>query len=95
MTNPTKTRRRFTEQQKLEAAVALCMQEGLSCNVVAHRLGLPSSSLDEAAFQEHRGCYGSPRIHQELLQGQQRSRWGGENLARGVNRNISRRFDRR
>jgi transposase-like protein len=26
MTNPTKTRRQFTEQQKLEA-VALCMQE--------------------------------------------------------------------
>lgn len=44
MTNPTKTRRRFTRQQKAEA-VELCLQEGLSCNAVAERLGLPSSSL--------------------------------------------------
>jgi transposase-like protein len=44
MTNPTRTRRRFTAQQKAEA-VELCLQEGLSCNVVAERLGLPSSSL--------------------------------------------------
>ena len=45
MTNPTRTRRRFTAQQKSEA-VGLCLQEGLSCNAVAERLGLPSSSLD-------------------------------------------------
>jgi transposase-like protein len=44
MTNPTRTRRRFTAQQKAEA-VELCLQEGLSCNTVAERLGLPSSSL--------------------------------------------------
>ena len=44
MTNATKSRRRFTAQQKQEA-VELCVQEGLSCNVVAQRLGLPSSSL--------------------------------------------------
>jgi transposase-like protein len=44
MSNPTKTRRRFTAQQKAEA-VELCLQEGLSCNAVAQRLGLPSSSL--------------------------------------------------
>jgi transposase-like protein len=44
MTNPTRTRRRFTAQQK-EEAVELCLQEGLSCNAVAERLGLPSSSL--------------------------------------------------
>ena len=44
MTNPTRTRRRFTAQQKTEA-VELCLREGLSCNVVAQRLGLPSSSL--------------------------------------------------
>jgi len=44
MTNPTKTRRRFTPQQKAEA-VELCLQERFSCNAVAHRLGLPSSSL--------------------------------------------------
>jgi transposase-like protein len=44
MTIPTRTRRPFTAQQKAEA-VELCLQEGLSCNVVAERLGLPSSSL--------------------------------------------------
>ena len=44
MTNPTRTRRRFTAQLKAEA-VELCLQEGLSCNTVAERLGLPSSSL--------------------------------------------------
>lgn len=43
MTNPTKSRRRFTAQQKQEAD-ALCLQEGLACNVVTQRLGLPSSS---------------------------------------------------
>jgi transposase InsO family protein len=31
MINPTRTRRRFTAQQKAEA-VELCLQEGLSCN---------------------------------------------------------------
>ena len=44
MTTPTKPRRRFTAQQKAEA-VELCLQEDLSCNAVAHRLGLPLSSL--------------------------------------------------
>jgi hypothetical protein len=44
MYSPTKTRRRFTAQQKAEA-VELCLQEGLFCNAVAQRLGLPSSSL--------------------------------------------------
>lgn len=40
MTNPTKTRRRFTTQQKAET-VELCLQEeGLSCNAVAEPLGL-------------------------------------------------------
>lgn len=37
MTNPTKTRRRFTAQQKQEA-IELCLQEGISCNAVAQRL---------------------------------------------------------
>ncbi|MFY8149360.1 MAG: transposase [Prochlorococcaceae cyanobacterium] len=41
---PPSTRRRFTTQQKAEA-VELCLQECLSCNVLAQRLGLPSSSL--------------------------------------------------
>jgi len=44
MTNPTKTRRRFTPQQRQEA-VELCLSEGLSCTAVAQRLGLPNSSL--------------------------------------------------
>ena len=44
MTNPTKSRCRFTAQQKHEA-IDLCLQEGLSCNAVAQRLGLPTSSL--------------------------------------------------
>jgi transposase-like protein len=44
MTNPSRTRRRFTALQKAEA-VELCLREGLSCNAVAQRLGLPSSSL--------------------------------------------------
>ena len=44
MTNPTRTRRRSTAQQKAEAG-ELCLPEGLSCNAVAQRLGLPSSSL--------------------------------------------------
>jgi transposase-like protein len=44
MTNPTRTRRRFAAQQRQEA-IDLCLQEGLSCNAVAQRLGLPSSSL--------------------------------------------------
>lgn len=44
MTTPTKTRHRFTVLQKQEAA-NFCLQEGLSCAAVTHRLGLPSSSL--------------------------------------------------
>lgn len=44
MTNPTRTHRRYTAQQKAEA-VELCLQEGLSCNAVAEWLGLPTSSL--------------------------------------------------
>jgi transposase-like protein len=44
MTNPTKTRRRFTAQQKQEA-IELCLREELSCNAVAQRLGLSTSSL--------------------------------------------------
>ncbi|SBO44307.1 transposase [Cyanobium sp. NIES-981] len=50
MSNPTRTRRRFTAQQKAEA-VDLCLQEGLSCNAVAQRLGLPSSSLARLMHQ--------------------------------------------
>ncbi len=41
---PHQTRCGFMAQQKAEA-VELCLQEGLSCNTVAQRLGLPSSRL--------------------------------------------------
>lgn len=44
MTNPTRSRRRFTAQQKQEA-VELCLSEGLSCHAAAERLGLPGRSL--------------------------------------------------
>ena len=44
MINPTRTRRRFTAQQKAEA-VELCLQEGFSCKAVAEKLGLPPGSL--------------------------------------------------
>jgi transposase len=44
MNTPTRTRRRLAAQQKAEA-VELCLQERLSCNAVAERLGLPTSSL--------------------------------------------------
>jgi transposase-like protein len=61
MTNPTKTRRRFTAQQKAEA-VALCLSEGLSCTAVAQRLGLPNSSLAKWVRQARidRGDFGPP-----------------------------------
>jgi transposase len=58
---PTKTRRRFTAQQKAEA-VALCLSEGLSCTAVAQRLGLPNSSLAKWVRQARndRGDFGPP-----------------------------------
>ena len=40
MRNPPKTRHQFTAEQKAEA-VELCLQEDLSCNAIAQRLGLP------------------------------------------------------
>lgn len=75
MTNPTRTRRRFTAQQKAEA-VELCLQEGLSCNAVAERLGLPSSSLARWVRQARidRGQPG-PR-DQGLLTSEERSELG-------------------
>jgi len=61
MTNPTKTRRRFTAQQKQEA-IALCLTEGLSCTAVAQRLGIPVSSLAKWVRQARidRGDFGPP-----------------------------------
>jgi transposase-like protein len=61
MTKPTKTRRRFTAQQRQEA-VELCLSEGLSCTAVAQRLGLPNSSLAKWVRQARidRGDFGSP-----------------------------------
>lgn len=65
MTNPTKTRRRFTAQQRQEA-VELCLSEGLSCTAVAQRLGLPNSSLAKWVRQA-RIALGSPGERKKLL----------------------------
>jgi transposase len=72
MTNPTRTRHRFTAQQKHEA-FDLCLQEGLSCNAVAPRLGLPSSSLASWVSQSciDRGQAGSH--DQGLLSSEERA----------------------
>ncbi|MFY8148488.1 MAG: transposase [Prochlorococcaceae cyanobacterium] len=72
MINPTRTLRRFTAQQKAEA-VELCLQEGLSCNAVAEKLGLPSSSLPRRVRQARmdRGQVG-PR-DQGLLTSEERA----------------------
>jgi len=61
MTNPTKTSRRFTAQQKADA-VALSLNEGLSCKAVAQRLGLPNSSLAKLVRQARidRDDFGPP-----------------------------------
>jgi transposase-like protein len=61
MTNPTKTTRRFTAQNKAEV-VALCLTEGLSCTAVAQRLDLPNSSLAKWVRQARidRGDFGPP-----------------------------------
>ena len=61
MINPTKTRRRFTAQQKQEA-IELCLREDLSCNAVAQRLGLSTSSLAKWVRQARidRGDFGPP-----------------------------------
>ena len=60
-TNPSRPRRRFTDQQKQEA-VALCLAEGLTCTAVAHRLGIPVSSLAKWVRQARmdRGELGTP-----------------------------------
>jgi transposase len=65
MTNPTKTRRRFTAQQRQEA-VELCLSEGLSCTAVAQRRELPSSSLAKWVRQARldRGDFGPPEQSQ-------------------------------
>ncbi len=61
MTNPTRTRRRFTAQQRQEA-VELCLSEGLSCTAVGQRLGLPVSSLAKWVRQAriNRDDFGPP-----------------------------------
>jgi len=65
MTNPTKTRRRFTAQQRQEA-VELCLSEGLSCHTAAERLGLPGRSLAKWVRQARidRGDFGPPEQDQ-------------------------------
>ena len=89
MTNPTKTRRRFTALQKQEA-IDLCLQEGFSCNAVAQRLGLPSSSLARWVRQARidRGQAG-PR-DQGLLSSEERAEL---NRLRKENRELRREKD--
>jgi transposase-like protein len=89
MTNPTKTRRRFTALQKQEA-IDLCLQEGISCNAVAQRLGLPSSSLARWVRQARidRGQAG-PR-DQGLLSSEERAEL---NRLRKENRELRREKD--
>jgi transposase len=72
MTNPTRTRRRFTAQQKAEA-VELRLHEGLSCNVVAQRLGLPSSSLVRWVRQTGIDCGQAGPSEQGLLTSEERA----------------------
>jgi transposase-like protein len=72
MTNPTRTRRRFTAQQKAEA-VELRLQEGLSCNVVAQRLGLPSNSLARWVRQTRIDCGQAGPREQGLLTSEERA----------------------
>ena len=89
MTNPTRTRRRFTALQKQEA-IDLCLQEGISCNAVAQRLGLPSSSLARWVRQARidRGQAG-PR-DQGLLSSEERAEL---NRLRKENRELRREKD--
>ncbi|QPN56622.1 transposase [Synechococcus sp. CBW1107] len=89
MTNPTRSRRRFTAQQKAEA-VEFCLQEGLSCNTVAQRLGLPSSSLARWVRQARidRGQPGSK--DQGLLTSEERAEL---NRLRKENRELRREKD--
>ena len=89
MTNPTKTRRRFTALQKQEA-IDLCLQEGISCTAVAQRLGLPSSSLARWVRQARidRGQAG-PR-DQGLLSSEERAEL---NRLRKENRELRREKD--
>lgn len=89
MTNPTRTRRRSTAQQKAEA-VELCLKEGLSFNAVAERHGLPSSSLAGWVRQARvdRG-QGGPR-HQGLFTSEERA---DLNRLRKENRELRREQD--
>ena len=61
MTNPTKTRRRFTPLQKQEA-IERCLREDLSCTAVAQRIGIPVSSLAKWVRQARidRGDFSPP-----------------------------------
>ena len=89
MTNPTRTRRRFTAHQKAEA-VELCLQEGLSCNAVAERLGLPSSSLARWVRQTRIDCGQSGPKGQGLLTSEERAEL---NRLRKENRELRREKD--
>ena len=62
---PNKTRRRITPQHKPED-ISLCLQEGLSCNTVAHRLGLSSSSLVRWVLQSRSDQVQAGYIDQDM-----------------------------
>lgn len=89
MSNPTRTRRRFTAHQKAEA-VKLCLQQGLSCNAVAQRLGLPSSSLARWVRQARIDRGQSGAKDQDLLTSEDRAEL---NRLRKDNREIRREKD--
>jgi transposase-like protein len=72
MTTTTKTGLRFTAQPKAEA-VELWLQEGLSCNAVAQRLGLPSSSLARWVRQARIDRGQSGPKDQDLLSSEERA----------------------
>ena len=89
MTNPTKSRRRFTAQQKQEA-IDLCLQEGLSCNAVAQRLGLPTSSLARWVRQARIDLGQAAPRDQGLLTSEERAEL---NRLRNENRELRREKD--
>jgi transposase-like protein len=72
MAHPSRARRRFTALQNPEA-MELCLQEGLSCNAVAERLGLPSSSLARWVSQACIDCGQAGPRDQGLLNSEQRA----------------------
>jgi transposase-like protein len=76
--------------QQLAEAVALCLQEGLSCNGVAQRFGLPSSRLARWVRQSRIDRGQAPPRDQGLLSTEERSEL---NRLRQENRELRREND--